>query len=141
MADLEDNDYCFICGRENPIGLKLSFDLDLTHQAVRTVFRPGREHQGWTGRLHGGIVAAILDEVMVNAAYLSDIPAVTGEMTIRYRAALNTAQRLHFLGRITETRVKFMKAKAECRTDDGNLVAESSALLIRGPLKADGRVG
>lgn len=135
MKELEDDDFCFICGRDNPVGLKLSFDLDLTRHEVRTVFQPDRTHQGWTDRLHGGILSAILDEVMVNAAYLSDMPAVTGEMTIRFRAPLDTRQRLFAAGRITEIRAKFLKASGECRTADGAVVAESTALLIRSPLK------
>ncbi len=132
MADLRDDDHCFVCGRANPIGLRLSFDLDIAKRTVRTVFDPKREHQGWTGRLHGGILTAVLDEVMVNAAYLSDMPAVTGDMTVRFRAPLDTQQRLYFEGRITEERAKFLKAAGVCRTAGGAVVAESTALLIRG---------
>ena len=133
MRGVRDDDFCFICGRENPIGLKLSFDLDLTRHEVTAVFQPGRRHQGWKNRLHGGILSAILDEAMVNAAYLSDMPAVTGEMTIRFRAPTDTNQRLTFTGRITEIRSKFLRASADCRTDDGTPVAEATALLIRTP--------
>lgn len=129
--DLQDDNYCFVCGRENPFGLKLSFDLDLSRREVSTIFQPGRRHQGWTHRLHGGILSAILDEVMVNAAYLSDMPAVTGEMSVRFRAPADTTRRLMIVGRISDVRAKFIRATAECKTDDGTEIAEAKALLIR----------
>lgn len=130
-AGLLDDNHCFVCGRDNPIGLKLSFDLDLDRMEVRTSFQPERTHQGWTHRLHGGILSAVLDEAMVNAAYLSDMPAVTGEMTVRFRAPTDTTERLTIIGRITEVRSKFLKAEAECNTAAGVCVAEARALLIR----------
>lgn len=131
MSQVQDDEYCFVCGRANPIGLKLSFDLDLTNRKVTTVFQPDRRHQGWKNRLHGGILSTVMDEVMVNAAYMMDIPAVTGEMTIRFRSPTDTQQRLTVTGQITEIRAKFMRAVADCRADDGTSVAEASALLIR----------
>jgi len=131
VAQLTDDDFCFICGRSNPIGLRLSFDLDLSRRQVSTVFDPQRWHQGWKDRLHGGILASILDEVMVNAAYLSDMPAVTGEMRLRFRVPTDTRRRLILTGRLTEIRARFLKASGECRLVDGTCVAEASALLIR----------
>lgn len=131
MIQVLDDNHCFVCGRQNPIGLKLSFDLNLTDHSVTTVFRPDRRHQGWKNRLHGGILSAILDEVMVNAAYMMDMPAVTGDMNIRFRTPTDTSRRLSITGRIIEVRAKFMRAEALCRTDDGKAVAEATALLIR----------
>lgn len=131
MKEVLDDNFCFVCGRENPIGLRLSFDLDLPARTVSTVFRPRHFHQGWKNRLHGGILSAVLDEAMVNAAYLLDMPAVTAEMSIRFRAPADTRQVLNIHGTITDIRTKFLKAAAECRTTDGTCVAEASALLIR----------
>ncbi|MBI4178569.1 PaaI family thioesterase [bacterium] len=130
---LQDDDYCFVCGRANPYGLKLSFDIDVPNKTVTTVFQPERRHQGWVNRLHGGILTAILDEVMVNAAYFLDLPAVTGQMSVRFRDPADTREKLIITGRIVETRAKFLKARAECRTASGKLIAQSDALLIRMP--------
>lgn len=130
---VRDDDHCFVCGRSNPAGLHLSFDLDLSTHTVTTVFRPSRIHQGWKNRLHGGILSTILDEVMVNAAYLADMPAVTAEMTVRFRAPTDTKQKLIIRGTIKEIRGKFLRAEGDCRTEDGVCVAEAKALLIRMP--------
>jgi acyl-coenzyme A thioesterase PaaI-like protein len=52
---------CFVCGVDNPIGLHLSFYTDDEGQTVAR-FRPGPEHQGYPGHLHGGIISTLLDE-------------------------------------------------------------------------------
>ena len=46
--------YCFLCGRENPIGLKVSFYEDDRRRVIAR-FTPREEHQGFPGVLHGGI--------------------------------------------------------------------------------------
>ena len=48
---------CFLCGVENPIGLKLSF-YELGDGRVATRFLPQQRHQGYPGVLHGGIASA-----------------------------------------------------------------------------------
>jgi hypothetical protein len=50
---------CFICGRQNPIGLKLEFYEDQqTHRVRATVTIPDT-YQGYPGVVHGGIVSTI----------------------------------------------------------------------------------
>ncbi len=44
--------YCFLCGRENPIGLKLAF-FDDGEDRVVAEFTPREEHQGYPGRSMG----------------------------------------------------------------------------------------
>jgi acyl-coenzyme A thioesterase PaaI-like protein len=54
---------CFVCGIDNPIGLHLSFYTDDEGRCIAR-FRPGPEHQGYPGHLHGGIISTLLDEAM-----------------------------------------------------------------------------
>jgi hypothetical protein len=51
---------CFVCGIENPIGLKLKFYTDDEGRCIAR-FRPKPEHQGFPGQLHGGIISTLLD--------------------------------------------------------------------------------
>jgi hypothetical protein len=51
---------CFVCGIENPIGLKLRFYTDDEGRCIAR-FRPKPEHQGYPGHLHGGIISTLLD--------------------------------------------------------------------------------
>ena len=53
---------CFVCGRENPVGLKVRWDQDPEAGEIRgTVTVPGH-FNGYPGVTHGGIVGALLDE-------------------------------------------------------------------------------
>jgi acyl-coenzyme A thioesterase PaaI-like protein len=52
---------CFICGRENPVGLKLDF-FTLSPGKVRSDLTIPAHYEGYPGTVHGGIIAAILDE-------------------------------------------------------------------------------
>ncbi|HEY6572623.1 MAG TPA: PaaI family thioesterase, partial [Candidatus Eisenbacteria bacterium] len=76
---LDDDAYCFCCGRENPIGLKLEFE-ETPEGRMRTLWTPRKEHQGFKDIVHGGLVGTVLDEVMVRLLYLRGIHAVTAGM-------------------------------------------------------------
>ena len=59
----ENSKMCFICGKKNNFGLKASF-YETEKNELIAIFKPCQEHQGYPGRLHGGIAAAILDETI-----------------------------------------------------------------------------
>ena len=50
---------CFVCGIENPVGLKLNFCTDDEGRCIAR-FRPKPEHQGYPGQLHGGLSSTLL---------------------------------------------------------------------------------
>ena len=54
---------CFVCGLKNVAGLH-SFFYELDNDELLAIFKPEEAHQGYPGRLHGGIATAILDETM-----------------------------------------------------------------------------
>jgi acyl-coenzyme A thioesterase PaaI-like protein len=54
---------CFVCGIENPMGLKLKFYTDDKGRCIGR-FQPPPEHQGYPGQLHGGLISTLLDETM-----------------------------------------------------------------------------
>lgn len=74
---------CFVCGPGNERGLRLEFQRD--GEYVFAEFRPEEWQQGWTGVVHGGILASVLDEVMAYVLFFSGIRGVTARMEIRYR--------------------------------------------------------
>jgi uncharacterized protein (TIGR00369 family) len=79
-----DNRRCFICGINNPIGLKTRPQRDeAAGRAWMTVTIPA-EYQGWEGVVHGGMIAALLDEVSAYAAMGVSKQIVTAELNIRY---------------------------------------------------------
>ena len=63
MLKLPHTKSCFVCGLNNPLGMKL--DLETDGQIVRARFAPRPEHVGFTETIHGGLIATVLDEAMV----------------------------------------------------------------------------
>ena len=63
--------YCFVCGRENPYGLKMSFyEVEPGHALAE--YTVPEHYQGYPGIVHGGIVATMLDETLGRAAMVGD---------------------------------------------------------------------
>ncbi len=94
---LADDDACFVCGKSNPIGLKLEFAQEGDEYV--TYYTPLKVHQGYFGITHGGIVSTVLDEVMARYCRELGHKAVTGELVIRLRKPARTGARLRFAGR------------------------------------------
>lgn len=82
----DDARHCFVCGPDNPIGLKLQFAVD--GATCRGRFVPGPHHGGFDGVTHGGIVYSVLDDAMANWFFLQGARGYTAKCEIRYRAPL-----------------------------------------------------
>jgi acyl-coenzyme A thioesterase PaaI-like protein len=123
-ADLDEG-YCFGCGCNNPIGLKLQFTRE--GDTVRTEFTPDRAHQGWPGLLHGGILGCLLDEAMSNAAYATGSTCLTASMTMRLRQPVSIEVPLVVTARVIRHRKRLIETSGEIRLRDGTVIAESTA--------------
>lgn len=113
---------CFACGGENPIGMRLH--IELGEGSARTAWRAGDDYVGWSDKVHGGIIATLLDEVMAWAPASFDSWAVTAEMTIRYRSPAMPGEELTATGRVGGRRRRIYDVIGEVRGADGRLVAE-----------------
>ena len=72
---------CFGCGGDNSSGLRLEMKLD--GEYLTTDFMPERRHEGWHGIVHGGIIAAVLYEVMENWPFLNGVTTMMRSMDTR----------------------------------------------------------
>lgn len=127
---------CFLCGRQNPVGLKLDFYEDPEAGQVRVEFTIPNEYQGYPGVVHGGIVAAILDEVAGRAVMIEgsdeDLMA-TLRLTVRYRHPTPTEAPLTAAGWVEQVGGTGARVAGEIRLDDGTVTAECEALLANVP--------
>lgn len=133
MADiiLDDDQMCFCCGPKNPIGLKLVFESG-PEGRMSTLWRPKKEHQGFKDIVHGGLVATVLDEVMVRLLYLRGIPAVTAGMETKLLRPLRWGRAYRFEGWIVRDRGKAVVTEAEALdVESGEPVAWGKATCVR----------
>jgi uncharacterized protein (TIGR00369 family) len=119
---------CFACGAGNPIGLHLEIQVD--DGEARATWTPGQDYVGWESKVHGGLLATLLDEVMAWAPAADDAWAVTAEMNIRYRAPANPGEPLTAVGRVMSRRRRIYHVHGEVRGEDGRLVAEADGRFL-----------
>lgn len=114
MSDLilDDDQMCFCCGPRNPIGLKLKFE-ETPEGRTRTVWTPRQEHQGFKDIVHGGLVATVLDEVMIRMLYHRGIPAVTGTMETKLLKPLRAGRDYRFEAWLVKDRGRALLTEAE----------------------------
>ncbi|MBS1112246.1 MAG: phenylacetic acid degradation-related protein [Nitrospirae bacterium] len=126
---LEDDHYCFVCGENNPSGLHLKFFIQ--EGKVFTEFIPRKIHQGYKDIIHGGLISTILDEAMVKAALMQGIPAVTAELTVRFRNPLLAGEKAIIEAAILKSNRKIIEATALIKKTDETVIAEGTAKLLR----------
>jgi acyl-coenzyme A thioesterase PaaI-like protein len=121
--------HCFVCGKSNPIGLKLTFRMD--QEVCRSEFTPDHDHCGWSETTHGGIIYSVLDDVMANWLFLKGIAAHTARCQVRYRAPLPTGVMVVLEGRLISRRGRLAVLDGRMlRNDNAQLIAESEASFL-----------
>ena len=103
---------CWICGFNNNKGLKLKFQMtDKGHLSFS--FDADKRVEGYTGLLHGGAVAAILDEAMGNCLFAYDHIAYTADFRLRFKRPVSINNRITVHAWIVKSRFPLHKTKAE----------------------------
>lgn len=83
--DINADNACFVCGRDNSIGLKAEFSIDTNQNSATACLTIGTNFQGWQGVVHGGIIATLLDETAIYACRSLSETAVTAGMSVKYK--------------------------------------------------------
>jgi acyl-coenzyme A thioesterase PaaI-like protein len=82
------DNYCFVCGKDNPKGFQIQVRYLEAEMAAETELSLPREFQGWADIIHGGILATMLDELMAHAVWHFAGPGVTLSMEVRFHQPL-----------------------------------------------------
>ena len=126
---------CFICGLENPVGLKLRI-FQTGPGEIETTYTAPQHFQGYPGVLHGGIVATILDEIS-GRAQMGDPSAprfmFTAKLEVKYRKNVPIGKPLKIIGKAGRSKGKMAEGWAGIYDDLGTLLAEATTLLINVP--------
>jgi len=120
--------WCFACGRANPQGLHL--DYDVARDRAETRFTPRREHTGYDGFVHGGIVTALLDETMGWAIFHQGVWGVTARITVTFRQPVAVDASLTVIGTVAKQTRRAVETRGEVRDASGALLAEADATFL-----------
>ena len=136
MSRQPNSKMCFVCGLENPVGLQLKI-YQVEPGVIETTFTAPQHFQGYPGVLHGGITAAILDEIS-GRVHMGEDPSAprfmfTARLEVKYRKNVPIGQPLKIVGRAGKTRGKLAEGWAGIYDESGALLAEADSLLANVP--------
>lgn len=129
MKEIAKYSGCFVCGNKNNIGLNARFFF--TEGKAFTEYIAEKKFEGYLGILHGGITTALLDEVMIKALLACEIYAMTVELTVRFKKAVNVGEKLYLEGRIVKEQGRLFITSGEVKTDAGEIVASATGKYLR----------
>ncbi len=120
----------FAYARANPIGLRL--DLVFSPDRVETRFTPRREHEGYDGMTHGGILAALLDETMGWSALHQGTWGVTTRLAMTVRRPVAVDEEVRAVGEVLRDRGRARELRGEIRRAvDDHLLATAEATYVK----------
>ncbi len=122
---------CFVCGENNPNGLRLRFEINREKQSLKTTFIASSTFQGWDGIVHGGIISTLLDEAMAKLVYELGYPAVTTSLEIKFKKPAPIFESLNVHGEITEVNKRLIRAKAHLAKEDGTILATGTSTFLK----------
>lgn len=123
-----ESDQCFVCGKDSKYGLHLDIQDGDGWSYCEWTVQP--DYVGYKNVLHGGIIAAILDDMMAHALYYKDIDVVTAHLTLDYMEPIHVGDRILCRAEVLaigEGRSIHTKATVQ---KDGRTAVEASAVMV-----------
>lgn len=104
---------CFACSSNNGLGLRLQFHKQ-EDGSVSGNFFADQKFEGYSGIVHGGIIATLLDSAMTHCLLMKDIPALTGRLSIKYSTTIRTGVMVRLEARIVDEsrKIFFLEGRA-----------------------------
>ena len=126
---LRAHPHCAVCSPANPSGLGQNFVLQ-PDGSVESAFAASAPFEGYSGLLHGGIAAALLDGAMTNCLFAHGVQALTAELTVRYREPVAVPGNITTRATLTESHGRLYLLRAELR-QEGRLKASALGKFIQ----------
>lgn len=127
---------CFICGTENQESLKTKF-YELENNELMSISTPTPTHQSYPDRMHGGIISAILDEVIGRSIMILEPDAwgVTVELNIKYKKPVPLSSQVKATARITRNTRLIFEGTGEILLEDGTVAATAYGKYVKMPIE------
>ncbi len=131
MKKLPGSSSCYVCGRDNPVSLKLDFFVNDDGEVI-SEFQVAENYAGYPGMVHGGNIVAILDEI-AGRAVTTDDPnrfMVTSELIVKYLRPVPTNTALIALGKQYKKRGRMAVGRSEIKDQNGQVLATCEAFFV-----------
>src|SRR5512135_758854 len=124
---------CFVCGKMNDFGLHAGF-YETDNNELVALIKPSDQHQGYPGRMHGGIAATILDETMARSVCIGkneQLWGVTLELKTKFRKPVPLGQELKIVGRVTSEGSRSFEGTAEIILPNGEIAVSAEGKYMK----------
>lgn len=133
LAKQPNSKMCFVCGLKNNSGLKARF-YEMEGGLLTAIFRPSEEHQGYPGRLHGGITGTILDETIGRAIMIThsdSIWGVTLDFSMKLRKPVPLGEDIRVVSRIVSESKRGFGGEGQIFLPDGQVAVEGKGKYLK----------
>ncbi len=122
-------DPCYVCGQQNRLGLQMRFFVE--DKVVKAEFTPNESQLGYPNVVHGGILSAILDEIMGwPLALLTKRLSVTTQLQMRFLKPVTFGQTYIVHAQVVNVERKLWKGRGEIRDKANTLYVEGSGIYM-----------
>ena len=127
-----NSDMCVVCGMKNPLSLGAKF-YHVEGGLMVGVITGRDEHQSYPNRMHGGMISAMLDEVIGRAINVIEPEAfgVTTELNVKYKKPVPLNEEIKVVGRITKNTRLVFQAEGFVEDKNGTLLATATATYVK----------
>ena len=123
---------CVVCGLSNAASLNARFYACEGGLMVGLV--TGRdEHQSYPGRMHGGLITALLNEVIGRAVNVPEPDAfgVTSEIHVKFKKPVPLNEEIRIAGRLTRNTRLLFQAEGFIEDQAGTILATAEATYVK----------
>lgn len=124
---------CFICGMDNPIGLKAQF-YNMEDNSVMTKFKFREVDQSFPQRVHGGLISTMHDEMGLRAIWAKGSDeqyGVTMSIEVKFRKPVPYNEKLIGKGLVTKESAKFVTIDTEIFDIRGNVLSNAQMVYLK----------
>ncbi|MCD8201205.1 MAG: PaaI family thioesterase [Clostridia bacterium] len=133
VAKQRNSRMCAVCGLDNEAGLRAPF-YTMEDGSVVTVFQYRAEHQSYPGRVHGGLIAAMIDEMGLRGIWAKEgsetTYGVTLSLEVKFRKPVPYDTKLLGRGIVTSETGHFFTVHAVI-TDGKSVLAEGDVKYMK----------
>jgi len=120
-----------VAGPANPTAVEFNMRREGEDAVADVEFGPAFE--GAPGRVHGGMVAAVFDDLTGFVLALVGEPGFTGRLAVEYRAPVPTETVVEFRARLRERDGRKLFVDADARLDDKVLATAEATMVLVAP--------
>lgn len=136
LSKQTNSKYCIICGMDNAYGVKAQF-YNMEDDSIGCLLTYIPEHQSYPGRVHGGMVSALLDELIGRALWVNEPEAygVTTSLDVSFRKPVPYNTPLKARATLTYNSSRGFYGEGYLYDMDGKILAQASAKYLKLPAK------